>query len=135
MLRKGRESSRRILLADADPVTRSVLSDVIEQEGYTAISARDGREAFRILQSDADFSGAIFDMMMPNLDSLEVIRYMRTERRLMRIPVMVMTSKQDLEFTAASFGAGASLFLPKPFTPVQFERTLRILLNNRRIAA
>jgi CheY-like chemotaxis protein len=132
---KVREASRRILLADDDPVTRSLLSDVIQQEGYTAISARDGREAYRILQADADFSGAIFDMMMPNLDSLEVIRYMRTERRLMRIPVMVMTSQQDLKFTVASFAAGASLFLPKPFTPVQFERTLRILLNNRSVAA
>jgi CheY-like chemotaxis protein len=128
---KGSQVSRRILVADGDPGTRSLLSDVVRQEGYEAIAARDGREAYRILQTDADFSGAIFDMMMPNLDSLEVIRYMRTERRLMRIPVMVMTSKQDLKFTAASFAAGATLFLPKPFTPAQFERTLRILVNNR----
>ena len=128
---KGSQTSRRILVADDDPVTRSLLSDVVQQEGYDAIAARDGREAYRILQADADFSGAIFDMMMPNLDGLEVIRYMRTERRLMRIPVMLMTSKQDLRFTAAAFAAGATLFLPKPFTTVQFERTLRILINNR----
>ena len=131
MLLKGSQTSRRILVADDDPGTRSLLSDVVQQEGYEAIAARDGREAYRILQADADFSAAIFDMLMPNLDSLEVIRYMRTERRLMRIPVMLMTSKQDLRFTAAAFAAGATLFLPKPFTTVQFERTLRILVNNR----
>jgi CheY-like chemotaxis protein len=132
---KVSQVSRRILVADDDPVTRSLLSDLVEQEGYEAIAARDGREAYRILQTDADFSGAIFDMMMPHLDSLEVIRYMRTERRLMRIPVMVMTPKHDLKFTAATFAAGASLFLPKPFTAIQFERTLRILVNNRSVAA
>src|SRR6266850_2606510 len=107
MFSKVGKASRRILVADDDPVVRHLLTSIVEKEGYIPVVAEDGREAFRILQSDADFSGAIFDMMMPNLDGLEVIRYMRTEKRLIRIPVLIVTSEKDLKFTAASFAAGA----------------------------
>lgn len=135
MFLKVANTSRRILVADDDPVIRRLLTSIVEKEGYPAVAVEDGREAYRILQSDADFSGAIFDMMMPNLDGLEVIRYMRTEKRLMRIPVLMITSDRDLKFTAASFAAGATLFLLKPFTPAQFQTTFKILVNDRSVAA
>ena len=128
-------TSRRILVADDDPVIRRLLTSIAGREGYTAVAVEDGREAYHILQSDADFSGAIFDMMMPHLDGLEVIRYMRTEKRLMRIPVMMITSEQDLKSTAASFAAGATVFLPKPFTAEQFQTIFKILVSERRVAA
>jgi two-component system alkaline phosphatase synthesis response regulator PhoP len=127
--------SRRILVADDDPVIRRLLTSIVEREGYTVVVANDGRAAFRILQTDANFRGAIFDMMMPNIDGLEVIRYMRTEKRLMRIPVMMITSERDLKFTAASFAAGATVFLLKPFTSTQFQTTFKILVSERRVAA
>ena len=135
MFLKVGNTSRRILLADDDSVIRRLLTSIVAREGYTAVAVEDGREAYRILQSNADFSGAIFDMMMPNLDGLEVLRYMRTEKRLMRIPVLMITSEQDLKFTAASFAAGATVFLPKPFTAAQFQTTFKILVGERRVAA
>ena len=135
MFFKDDNTSRRILVADDDPVIRRLLTSIVGKEGYIPVGVEDGREAYRILQSDADFSGAIFDMMMPNLDGLEVIRYMRTEKRLMRIPVLLITSEQDLKFTAASFAAGATLFLPKPFTAAQFLTTLKILVGYQKVAA
>ena len=135
MFLKDANTSRRILMADDDQVVRRLLTSMVEREGYTVIAAEDGREAYRILQSDADFSAAIFDMMMPNLDGLEVIRYMRTEKRLMRIPVLMITSARDLKYTAACLSAGATVFLPKPFTPAQFQITFKILVNERRAAA
>ena len=135
MFPKREDTSHRVLVADDDPVIRKLLTGIIERERYTAVTAVDGRAAYRILQSDADFCCAIFDMMMPNLNGLELIRYMRTEKRLMRIPVMMVTSEQDLKFTAASFAAGATVFLPKPFTAAQFQITFRILVSERRVAA
>jgi len=135
MFSKRGDSSLRVLVADDDPVIRRLITGIVEREGYTAVIAEDGRVAYRILQTDSDFCGAIFDMMMPNLNGLDVIRYMRTEKRLMRIPVMMVTSEQDLKFTAASFAAGATVFLPKPFTAAQFQLTFRMLVAERRVAA
>ncbi|HEV7745516.1 MAG TPA: response regulator [Pyrinomonadaceae bacterium] len=135
MFLREASTSRRILVADDDPVIRTLLTSIAEREGYRTVAVSDGREAFRILNSDADFCGAIFDMMMPNIDGLEIIRYMQTEKRLRRIPVLMITSERDLKYTAASFAAGATLFLPKPFTAPQFQTTFKILVSERSVAA
>src|SRR2546421_2302105 len=119
----------RILVADDDPVIRLLMTAIIEKEGYTPVVVEDGREAYRVLQSDSDFKAAIFDMMMPHIEGVEIIRHMRTERRLMRIPVMLITSERDHRLMAESFTAGAAVFLPKPFTTGQLRLMLRMLLD------
>lgn len=124
-------STKRILIADDDPVMRHLLTSIVRKEGYDAVVVDDGREAYRILQSDADFRAGIFDMMMPHLEGLDIIRYMRTEKRLQRIPVMMVSAERDLQLMANSFIAGATVFLTKPFNPEQFQTTLRILLTNK----
>ena len=124
------QTSLRILVADDDPVIRYLVTSIIKKEGYTPVVAPDGREALRILQKDADFCAAIFDMMMPYVEGLEIIRYMRTEKRLLRIPVMMITSERDFHLMKGSFEAGATVFLPKPFTALQLQTMLQMLLSN-----
>src|SRR5947209_5510466 len=119
----------RVLVADDDPVIRLLVTSILKNEGYTPVVVEDGREAYRVLQSDSDFKAAIFDMIMPHLEGVEIIRHMRTERRLMRIPVMLITSERDLKLMAESFAAGAAVFLPKPFTTGQLRLMLRMLLD------
>lgn len=123
------QDSKRVLVADDDPIIRRLVSSAVLREGFEIVVVNDGREAYRILESDADFKAAIFDMMMPHLGGLDIIRFMRTEKRLMRIPAMMVTSEQDLKLMSASFSAGAALFLRKPFTAEQLQATLRILLS------
>ena len=120
---------RRILIADDDPVIRHLVASVVRQAGYTPVTVEDGREAVRILQSDAGFGAAIFDMMMPHLEGIDIIRHMRTEKRLMRIPVIMMTSETELKLMKDSFEAGATVFLPKPFTTLQLQFSLSMLLS------
>lgn len=129
MLSQAVQPSRRILVADDDPVMRHLLTTVIKKEGYTVVAVDDGRQAYRILESDADFSAAIFDMMMPHLKGLDIIRHMRTEKRLQRIPVMMITSERSLKLMAESLAAGTTVFLPKPFTTEQLQTMLRMLIN------
>jgi len=123
------KASRRILVADDDPVMRRVVSRVLSDAGYRVVLANDGREAYRILQVDADFRAAIFDMRMPHLHGIDIIRYMRTEKRLMRIPVVMMTADQNLTVQGESFAAGATAFLLKPFTTQNVQTILRLLGN------
>ena len=122
--------TKRILIADDDPVMRKLLTSIVRNEGYDAVVVDDGREAYRILQADSDFKAGIFDMMMPHLEGLDIIRYMRTEKRLQRIPVMMISAERDLQLMAKSFEAGATVFLTKPFSPDHVQKTLRILLAN-----
>jgi CheY-like chemotaxis protein len=129
MLSHTFQPSRRVLVADDDPVIRHLVTAVIMQEGYTVVAVNDGRDAYRLLQSDSDFSAAIFDMMMPHLEGLDIIRYMRTENRLRRIPVMMITSERSLKLMAESLAAGTTVFLPKPFSTEQLQTMFRMLIN------
>ena len=96
------------------------------------VTARDGREAFKALQRDPDFNAAVLDVVMPHISGPELVRHMKTEKRLMKIPVMMMTAEQDPKLSSDSFAAGAVVFLPKPFTTAQLQTMLRMLVGKAR---
>jgi two-component system sensor histidine kinase/response regulator len=126
---KEKSETRRILVADDDPAILRLVTTILEKEGYSVVTSRDGREAYRILQSDPDFTAAILDVVMPHISGPELVRYMKTEKRLMRIPVMMMTAEQDPKLSSDSFAAGAVVFLPKPFTTAQLQIMLQMLIG------
>ena len=120
---------RRILVADDDPAILRLVTAILEKENFGVASARDGREAYKILQSDQDFTAAILDVVMPHISGPELVRFIKTEKRLMRIPVMMMTAEQDPKLSSDSFAAGAVVFLPKPFTTAQLHIMLQMLIS------
>ncbi len=122
----------RVLIADDDPAMRHLVTTTVKLQDCEVVVVNDGREAYRILQSDSQFRAAILDMTMPFLEGLDLIRYMRSEKRLMRIPVMMITAEQDIKLMATSFSAGATAFLSKPFTPEQLQSAIRMLIGNRK---
>jgi CheY-like chemotaxis protein len=126
------EASRRILVADDDPAILRLVTAIVEKEGYTVVPARDGREAYQLLQKGGDFLACVFDVVMPHIQGPELVRYMKTERKLMKIPVMMMTAEQNPKLSSDSFAAGAVVFLPKPFTTSQLQTMLRMLINTSR---
>jgi len=120
---------RRILVADDDPAILRLVSTILEKENFTVVTARDGREAYKILQGDPNFTAAILDVVMPHISGFELVRFMKTEDRLKRIPVMMMTAEQDPKLSSDSFSAGAVVFLPKPFTTAQLQIMLQMLIG------
>jgi CheY-like chemotaxis protein len=70
--------------------------------------------------------------MMPHIQGPELVRYMKTEKKLMKIPVMMMTAEQNPKLSSDSFAAGAVVFLPKPFTTSQLQVMLRMLISKSR---
>jgi CheY-like chemotaxis protein len=120
---------RRVIVADDDPAILRLVKTILEKENYTVVTARDGREAYKILQNDQNFLAAVFDVVMPHISGPELVRFMKTEKKLMRIPVMMMTAEQDPKLSSESFSAGAVVFLPKPFTTSQLQIMLQMLVG------
>ena len=129
-----RNSKGRILVADDDPAILRLVTTILEKEGFSVVGTRDGREAYKALQNDVGFTAAVFDVVMPEITGPELVRYMRTEKRFMKIPVMMMTAEQDPKLPTDSFAAGALVFLPKPFTTAQLQTMLRMLVAKARQA-
>jgi CheY-like chemotaxis protein len=126
---KDSKEGRRIIVADDDPAILRLVTTILEKEGYTVVGARDGREAYKILQTDPNFTAAVFDVVMPHVSGPELVRFMKSEKRLQSIPVMMMTAEQDPKLSSDSFAAGAVVFLPKPFTTAQLQIMLQMLIG------
>ncbi len=103
------KTPRRILVADDDPAILRLVTAILEKENFGV--------------------AAILDVVMPHISGPELVRFMKTEKRLMRIPVMMMTAEQDPKLSSDSFAAGAVVFLPKPFTTAQLHIMLQMLIS------
>ena len=125
------DDNRRMLVADDDPAILRLIATILEKENFNVVTARDGREAYKILQADPNFTAAILDVVMPHISGPELVRYMKSEERLKRIPVMMMTAEQDPKLSSDSFSAGAVVFLPKPFTTAQLQIMLQMLIGKK----
>lgn len=118
----------RILIADTEVHTAELARSVDNGHAYRVVVAGDGREAFRMLKRDANFNLALFDLDLPHLDGLDVVRHMKTEKRLMRIPVIIVGTNPELKAIHASLTAGAIAFLPKPFSALRLHQTMQLAL-------
>lgn len=125
-------ASKRVLVADEDPALLRRVTESIDRNGFRAVPACDGQEALKILQRDSDFVVAIFAVAMSDIQGPELVRYMKTERRLMHIPIIMMSSQRNPTLSADAFSAGAQVFLPKPFTPSQLLAMLHMLIGEGR---
>ena len=119
----------RVLVADDDPAILRLVKVIVEKEGYMVVPARDGKEAYKLLQSGEPLAAAILDVVMPYIQGTELVRYMQSEKRLMKIPVIMMTAEQNPRLSSESFSAGAVAFLPKPFTTSQMQTMLRMCVQ------
>ncbi len=132
MREQQEDISKQILVADDDPAILRLVKAIIEKEGFTVVSARDGKEAYKLLQSDEVFEAAIFDVVMPYIQGTELVKFMQSEKRLMKIPVIMMTAEQSPRFSSESFKAGAVAFLPKPFTTSQLKVMLQMFMQRKK---
>jgi len=123
------DGQKQVLVADDDPAILRLVKVIVEKEGFAVISARDGKEAYKLLQSGENFTAAIFDVVMPYIQGTELVRYMQSEKRLLKIPVIMMTAEQNPRLSSESFSAGAVAFLPKPFTTSQLQTMLRMFVQ------
>ncbi len=116
----------QVLVVEDDFITAKIIKDIVEKAGYFPVIANDGQEAYRILSSEANFVAAVFDVELPKIKGTDLLKYMRTEKRLRFVPVMVMTATEEyIKMQIESYQAGATFFISKPFDRSSFEVLLK----------
>ena len=123
----------QVLVVEDDAITARVITDIIEKAGFAAVLISDGQEAYKILSSNSDFVAVIFDVELPKIRGTDLLKYMRTEKRLRAVPAMVMTGSADyVKLQIESYGAGATFFISKPFERTIFEMLLTNLTKSKK---
>lgn len=118
----------RVLVADDDPILRSLMRARLVRFNGQAVDAEDGLAAWTLLCSQT-FDIAIVDLGMPNLDGISLIQCMRGYPRTRHLPIIVVTSQDDRTSIDRAFAVGASAFLIKPVVWSTFEHHVGFLLR------
>jgi len=117
----------RVLVVDDERAVRDSLRRALELEGYDVELAADGEEALERLAQNGEPDAVVLDILMPKMDGLEVCRRLRREGH--RLPVLMLTARDEVENRVAGLDAGADDYVTKPFALEELLARLRALLR------
>jgi len=119
----------KILVVDDERAVRESLRRALELEGYEIDLAADGQEALQLLETNggAHPDAVILDVLMPGVDGLEVCRRLRRSGN--RVPVLMLTARDEIENRVAGLDAGADDYVTKPFALEELVARVRALLR------
>ncbi len=103
----------KILVAEDSYTVRQLQRSILEAAGYQVVTARDGREALRIISRDAGIAMVISDLEMPGLDGLGLTRAIRADPARAALPVVIVTSLGSEEDQRKGIEAGADAYMAK----------------------
>jgi len=106
------ERQRSIALVDDDRNILTTLSIALQAEGYATRVYSDGEAALKALSENPP-DLAVFDIKMPRMDGMELLRRLREQSNL---PVIFLTSKDEEQDEAAGLAMGADDYISKPFS-------------------
>jgi DNA-binding response OmpR family regulator len=116
----------KILIAEDDLVSRTMLSRLLTSWGHEVVVTVDGRAAWEMLQKDDAPKVAILDWMMPEIDGPEVCRRNHGLARQEPTYVILLTAKDRTEDLVVGLESGANDYLVKPFDRRELQARLRV---------
>ncbi|GAA3932750.1 ATP-binding SpoIIE family protein phosphatase [Litoribacillus peritrichatus] len=119
----------KVLVVDDQEINRTLLSFILEDEGYQYSMASDGEQAIN-LYSEERPDLILMDIMMPGMDGYEAARRIKAEAGRRHIPIIFLTAKTDLDSLSRCLDDGED-FLTKPFNEVILKAKIRA---HRRVA-
>jgi adenylate cyclase len=124
--------SASILVVDDTVADATLLSDLLENEGYRATSVASGQAALAALTTQG-FDLILLDVVMPDVDGNEVCRRIRSSERFAALPIVMVTSLDAKEERVKGIEAGADDFLSKPINHAELLARVRSLLRIKRL--
>lgn len=118
----------KILYADDEEGMRELVSDFLTADGFSVITACDGRAARDIFLSEGDFSLVILDVMMPGMDGYETLKLIKKEKN---VPVILLTAKTGEYDELRGFSIGADEYIKKPFRPKILVARVNAVLSRK----
>src|SRR5918999_2964257 len=119
----------RILIVEDEEHLADLLTEVLGREGHVANTASDGRSGLTRALSE-DFDLLVVDWMLPDLDGVQVVKRLRAAD--VRVPILMLTARAQVEDRVEGLDAGADDYLPKPFAFPELLARVRALARRPR---
>ena len=114
----------RILVVEDEKRLNRIISEALEDEGYSADSCFNGLDALDYA-AGADYDVIILDIMMPKMDGLEVVRRLRTGGN--NTPVLFLTARDSVADRVTGLESGGDYYLVKPFDFQELMAVVRVM--------
>ena len=119
----------KFLVVDDFSTMRRIIKSVLNELGYSNITeADDGSTALPLLR-DGNFDFLITDWNMPDMPGLELLKAVRANDKLAKLPVLMLTAEAQREQIVAAAKAGVSGYIIKPFTADVLKKKLTTILS------
>lgn len=115
----------RVLIADDDTISRTVVKALLLKWGYEVMEVGDGNQAWDILKDKDSPHLVLLDWMMPGMDGLELSRRLRQSGTNTYHYIILLTGRDSKEDIIGGLNAGADDYITKPFIPEELELRLR----------
>jgi two-component system, OmpR family, response regulator MprA len=121
-------TTMRIFVVEDDAAVRESLRRALQLEGFAIDLAGDGAEALRLFDDrTVEPDAIVLDVLMPGVDGLEVCRRLRRSGN--RLPILMLTARDQVADRVAGLDAGADDYLVKPFALEELLARVRALLR------
>ncbi len=125
----------KFLVVDDFATMRRIVRNLLKELGYANVDeAEDGAMALSKLKNES-FDFVISDWNMPNMDGLEMLKQIRADANLCKLPVLMVTAEAKKENIIAAAQAGASGYVVKPFTAATLDEKLQKIFEKLEKAA
>ena len=122
----------RLLIIDDNKVMRLLLARGLEQQGHSVATAENGRQGLEVLRTDR-FDLVLLDIQMPEMDGLQVLDSIMSDKKLRDIPVIMISSLDDVDGVARCIQMGAEDYLFKPPNPILLRARIISSLEKKRL--
>jgi EAL domain-containing protein (putative c-di-GMP-specific phosphodiesterase class I)/DNA-binding response OmpR family regulator len=124
-------AAEKILIVDDDEDVLLIVQTILDNAGYSAIVARNGREGVeKAIGANPDL--ILLDVMMPELSGWEVCTTLKSAPETRQIPIAMLTVKSEIRDLITGMQVGADDYITKPFTRKKLLSTVRRLLDEKR---
>lgn len=106
----------KVLVCDDERHIVRLIQVNLERQGYTVVTAFDGKEGLEKIRSEKP-NLVVLDVMMPYMDGFEVLKSVRREPETENLPVIMLTAKAQDKDVFEGYHYGADMYLTKPFNP------------------
>jgi DNA-binding response OmpR family regulator len=129
----GETLGRSILIVEDEKEIRDLLVHYLRKEGFRPLVACDGEEGLsKARTGNPDL--ILLDILLPKMDGLELLRKIRSDREIARIPVAMLTAKGDETDRIVGLELGADDYIPKPFSPREVVARIKAIFRRSRMA-
>ncbi len=127
-----RAAPARILVVDDNEQSRDLLRRQLVKLGHEVATAEDGRRALEMLRGDY-FDVVLLDIIMPEVNGYEVLVEMKKDKQLRLIPVIMISTLDEVDSVVRCIELGADEYLPKSFNPALLRARLAASLEKKRL--